>query len=292
MLLLVNSAYLWAFASPSIFYMANVLAHILLGVALAAATAWVLMRRPDWRREARLAAVLLGAAAAFGLYLTWTGALRPNRWALWAHIALAVAGMAALVCYARAKALACGGVWVHFARALQGAAILLVALPAVTHTKERLWPNPPREIRNPLIVPTSMEEEGLGPKSPLWPSAAKTTTGELIPSDFFLDSKVCGECHKDIYEQWLSSAHRFSSFNNQFYRKSIEYMQSIVGTKPSRWCAGCHDHAMFFNGRFDVPAVKQLDTPEAHAGLACVSCHSIVHVDGTMGNGGFTIMYP
>jgi tetratricopeptide (TPR) repeat protein len=292
LLLLVNSAYLWAFATPSIFYMANVLIHLLLGVALTAAVAWVLLRRPDWRREARLATVLLGASAALGLYLTWAGALRPNRWVLWTHIALAVAGMAALVRYARAKAVACGGVWVHFARGLQGAVILLVALPAATHTKEKLWPNPPREIRNPLVVPTSMEEEGLGPESPLWPSSARTTTGRLIPSDFFLDSKVCGECHKDIYEQWLSSAHRFSSFNNQFYRKSIEYMQSIVGTKPSRWCAGCHDHAMFFNGRFDVPAVKQLDTPEAHAGLACVSCHSIVHVDGTMGNGGFTIMYP
>ncbi len=26
----------------------------------------------------------------------------------------------------------------------------------------------------------------------------------LIPSDFFMDSKLCGECHKDIYEQWKS----------------------------------------------------------------------------------------
>ncbi len=27
-------------------------------------------------------------------------------------------------------------------------------------------------------------------------------------------------------------------------------------------------------------------------GLGCMSCHSIAHVDGTMGNGGFTIEYP
>ena len=47
-----------------------------------------------------------------------------------------------------------------------------------------------------------------------------------------------------------------------------------------------------FNGRFDKPIKEQIDTPEAHAGLACTSCHAIAHVDSTMGNGGFTIEYP
>ena len=104
--------------------------------------------------------------------------------------------------------------------------------------------------------------------------------------------RQCGECHKDIYEQWKSSAHHFASFNNQFYRKSIEYMQEVVGTQPSKWCAGCHDHAVFFNGRFEKPIKEQIDTPEAQAGLACTSCHAITHVDSSMGNGGFTIEYP
>jgi tetratricopeptide (TPR) repeat protein len=86
--------------------------------------------------------------------------------------------------------------------------------------------------------------------------------------------------------------HHFASFNNQFYRKSIEYMQSVSGTQGSKWCAGCHDHAVFFNGRFEKPMKDQMDTPEAQNGLGCVSCHSITHVDSSMGNGGFTIEYP
>ncbi|MGQ0721212.1 MAG: hypothetical protein ACT4PE_06520, partial [Candidatus Eiseniibacteriota bacterium] len=49
---------------------------------------------------------------------------------------------------------------------------------------------------------------------------------------------------------------------------------------------------MFFNGRFDRPIKEQIDTPEAQAGLACTSCHSIVHVKSTMGQGDFTIEYP
>src|SRR5260370_34572905 len=72
----------------------------------------------------------------------------------------------------------------------------------------------------------------------------------------------------------------------------MEYRQSVVGTQPSKWCGGCHDHAVFFNGRFERPIKEQIDTPEEHAGLACTSCHSIVHVDSSMGNADFTIAHP
>jgi hypothetical protein len=74
----------------------------------------------------------------------------------------------------------------------------------------------------------------------------KRTSGGIIPAKFFMTSAECGRCHKDIYNQWNSSAHHFASFNNQWYRKSIEYMQDVNGVKSSKWCAGCHDHAVFF----------------------------------------------
>lgn len=154
------------------------------------------------------------------------------------------------------------------------------------------WPRGEREVRNPPLVPLSMEEEGGGPRSPFWPSAATTTTGGLIPSSYFMDSKRCAECHEEIYRQWQSSMHRWSSFNNRFYARSIEHMQEISGTQGSKWCAGCHDHAMLFSGMFERPVAEQMDKAEAHAGLGCVSCHSIVHVDSTAGNGGFRIEYP
>ena len=87
-----------------------------------------------------------------------------------------------------------------------------------------------------------------------------------------MDSETCGECHKKIYHEWNASSHHYASFNNQFYRKAIEAMQDTRGTpQGSRWCAGCHDHAVFFNGRFDQPIKGQIDTPEAHAGLACTT---------------------
>ncbi len=281
--LLLNTAYVWAFASATIFYMMNVLLHVVLGVAVAAGAALLLRRR--WREAPAAAVGLLLIALALGLYLTAAGATRDHRWALWAHIGAAVAGVILLVPFALRQT-------PRFRRAFTVALTLLFVAPATVHLIGRVWPDAGHRIENPASVPASMEEEAGGPRSPFFPSSARTNTGNIIPSNFFMDSQRCGECHKDVFEQWKSSMHHFASFNNQFYRKSIEYMQSVVGTKPSKWCAGCHDHAVFFNGRFDKPISGQIDTAEAHAGLACTSCHAITHVEGSMGNGGFTIQYP
>jgi tetratricopeptide (TPR) repeat protein len=290
--LLLNAAYVWAFAFPTVFYMTGVLAHLALGVALSAGLVWLL------RRDARLRNGMLPAAGFFlasfvlGAYLVAAGNTLPHRWALWSHIAAASAGTLALFSYAWRAARSQGGAWLPFRNAFAACLGILIILPAAMTVRNNLFPAAEDGIRNPRTPPVTMYGEGGGAQSPFFPSSARTDVGGIIPSNFFMDSEACGECHKDIYEQWKGSMHHFASFNNQFYRKSIEYMQSVVGPRPSKWCAGCHDHAVFFNGRFDRSIKDQIDTPEAHAGLACTSCHAIVHVDSSMGNGGFTIAYP
>jgi tetratricopeptide (TPR) repeat protein len=276
--LLINTAYVMALPSPTIFYMGNVLLHLVLGVALTVALFFLL-------REFPVAAGFFLAASALGCFLAVRGNTMPHRWALVAHVAAAALGLAAFIPFALRQA-------PKFRVAFQASLAVLLMLPLGAAIYRKAFPDRDAQIRNGLTVPVSMDGEGGGPKSPFFPSSAKTNVGGIIPSNFFMDSERCGECHKDIYRQWNSSAHHFASFNNQFYRKSIEYMQSVVGTRPSKWCAGCHDHAVFFNGRFDRPIKDQIDTPEARAGLACTSCHSIVHVNSTMGNADFTIQYP
>jgi Tfp pilus assembly protein PilF len=283
--LLVNTAYVAALPSATIFYMANVLLHVVLGLAAAVGMAWLVAKDVEFRTRASVVVGLFLAAGAFGVWLTISGATLPNRWAVVVHTGLAVAGIAALLAYLAPRQRV-------LLRATRFACALLVILPVSAKLYQHWFPDPSDHIRNSWMAPVSMSAEGGGPRSPFWPSSAKTNIGGIIPSNFFMDSKRCGECHKDIYEQWQSSMHHFASFNNQFYRKSIEYMQDIAGTKGSKWCAGCHDHAVFFNGRFDRPIKEQIDTPEAQNGLGCMSCHSIVHVDSTMGNAGFTVSYP
>ncbi|MBI2818813.1 MAG: tetratricopeptide repeat protein [Acidobacteria bacterium] len=291
-LLLINTAYVAAFSSATIFYMMNVLGHLVLGFVLLLALVVLLLRNAELRCNLPTAALLFSLAGGFALYLAVYGNTADHRWAFWSHIATAALGTVLLIGYVRRQSLRFGGGWRQLQRGLVSAAALVVLLPLSTNLYQRFFPNPADRIRNPMVVPTTMDEEGGGPNSPFFPASAQTNTGGIIPSNFFMDSEKCAECHADIYEQWNSSAHHFASFNNQFYRKSIEYMQDVVGTQPSKWCAGCHDHAVFFNGRFERPIKEQIDTPAAHAGLACTSCHAIVSVDSSMGNNSFTIQYP
>jgi hypothetical protein len=291
-LYVVNTAYIAATAAPTLIYVTGVLAHAFGGVLLTAALAWLLARDTSLRALLGPAALACVPAAATGFYLMVRGNTSDQERVLWAHVVVAAAGMAVLLAFVWRHARTHGGAWVRFRHGLTIACVALVLVPAAVATHNRLAPNAADRIRNPTVTPLSMHEEGGGPGSPFFPSAARTNVGGTIPSNFFMDSESCGACHRDIYDQWRGSMHKFASFNNHFYRKSIEYMQDVVGTEPSKWCAGCHDHAVFFNGRFDRPIKEQIDTPEAHAGLACTSCHSIVHVDSSMGNGGFTIEYP
>ncbi|HVR09234.1 MAG TPA: tetratricopeptide repeat protein [Thermoanaerobaculia bacterium] len=321
--LLLNTAYIAALPSATLFYMGNVVLHLALGLALTVAVLLL------WRRASRDAAAgagnagvagaagtpgdggaadlatgspagaaavwLLALAAAAGIALAVVGNTTPHRWLLWVHIGASALAVLAGLLYLRRRAAVMGsrgGAWPRLWRASAAAAAVLLLLPAAMIGYRRLHPDPAMRIHNPAMAPVSMDEEGGGPKSPFFPSSAKTNVGGIIPADFFTQSDTCGECHKDIYRQWKSSVHHFASFNNQFYRKSIEYMQDVVGTQPSKWCAGCHDHAVFFNGRFERPIKEQIDTEEARAGLACTSCHAITHVDSSMGNGGNTVAYP
>jgi tetratricopeptide (TPR) repeat protein len=290
----LNGAYLAAFPAASLAYYSQVALHAVLGVALVLlGVVWAIRSRPA---PASLSGACLAVAAisgVTGLAVLWYGATQPYRWLLYAHVAASVAAVT-LVAVAAARHLR-----ITPGAALRPAfwtAVALAAIAGVVAVSASLTRDARLRaaftIRNPATPPTSMDGEGAGPAGPFFPSSIRTNTGGTVPSDFFMSSQQCERCHKEIYDEWNASAHHLSSFNNQWYRKSIEYMQDVVGTKPSKWCAGCHDHAMIFAGKFDTPVKDQIDTPEAHAGLGCVSCHSITHVGSTMGQGDFEMEYP
>jgi tetratricopeptide (TPR) repeat protein len=294
LLLLVNSAYIAAYGEPTLWYYAQIVVHPLLGAAVAAAAIVAVVRRSvtlGWLGGA--GAALSGVGLVLGLTLLITGATTPRASLVYAHIGASAAGAALVLAYlwmAAGRWADGSGAWTI--RVATTAAMFVAAAVLLAGSERREAWRDAHRIANPSEVPLTMEEEGAGPASPFFPSSANTNVNGIIPANFFMTSQTCGRCHQDIYDQWNSSAHHFSSFNNQWYRKSIEYMQDVLGTKPSKWCAGCHDHAVFFNGRFDRPIKEQIDTPEAQAGLGCTSCHSITQVHSSMGQGDFTIEYP
>ena len=301
-----NAAYLAAFDTASIFYHANVLLHVVLGIPLALAI--LFMSIPALFRAAKrvggpqglLLRALAVTALVFvlsGLILTWTGAARRFYPILQLHVASAVVGgtLILVLLWAWSSSKVVGDrarlVW-KWNLAVLGIAL---AIPLAVRGWRSFAPEHVARIQNPQSPPLSPDVEGGGQGNPFFPSSNETVGAKYLPSDFFLDSpKACGTsgCHPDIVAQWNGSMHHFSSFNNQWYRKSIEYMQDTIGTKSSKWCGGCHDMAILLTGRMDTPIKEQIDTPEAQAGIGCLVCHSIVHVKDTMGQGGFVLEYP
>jgi Flp pilus assembly protein TadD len=270
----LSAIYLYAFPSATMPYLAMVLGHVAAGVVLALLLIVTRPRSAGW--------IVTAVGALLGIALTWTGAARPFASLLYAHLGVSALGIVILLA-SRTR------------RPVLGFAVFTVAAVALGASawglREVRWRNSYR-IQNPELPPEAQAQEGDGVKGHFFPSSAQTKDGRLIPAKFFMDSQACQRCHPDIYEQWSSSAHRFSSFDNQWYRKSIEYMQDVIGVQPSKWCAGCHDPALIFSGMFDTPVRALIDKPEAHAGLACVMCHSIAAVKSTMGQGDFTLEYP
>jgi tetratricopeptide (TPR) repeat protein len=293
--LTVTAVYLYGYPSATITYGVVDLFHVAAGVALTVpllVSLLSLLRNES--NVARLGWILLTAGAVLGIVLIKIGTpLRLKSW-LFAHIALCVIGVLLLV----ASWLNSKGWFGHtiVSRGLGFAALALLTA-ALTFgtwwTREAGWNNArANRIANPLMPPDSMDREGDGAQGKFFPSSAQTKDGGNIPSEYFMKSEACERCHADIYKQWNSSMHHFSSFNNQWYRKSIEYMQDVAGVRSSKWCAGCHDPALLYSGKFDRPIKQIVNRPEARAGLGCLMCHSIVEVKSTMGQGDFFLEYP
>ena len=129
------------------------------------------------------------------------------------------------------------------------------------------------------------------------PSLARTASGNFIPAQALSNDQYCKECHPEVHDGWMSSAHRFSSFNNPAYLVSVREtrnfsMQREGSVRRARWCAGCHDPVPFFSGRFDDPEYDDVADMTAHAGITCTVCHSITNVNSTRGNADYTIDAP
>ncbi len=287
LLLVANSAYLAASGAPHMVYFANLVLHLVLGLAAAA------LFVPWWwrRREHKLVLVsglLLLISALVAVVLVIVGNERPVYWMVPVHWGLATAGLAGLVVHGLRR-----GTGILPKLAAVGL-VLAVAAPLAALYWQRTHPAPEDGVENPP-APLTMEAEAMGgADGPFFPSSVSNEHEGLVPSSIYLDPKSCGRagCHPDIVDQWESSVHHRGSFNNQWYRKSIEYMQETAGIESSKWCGGCHDPALLQSGMMDRPIEEVVHTEEAQAGITCTACHMISSVESTMGNADYQIHVP
>ncbi len=281
-LMAANSIYLLAFTKISSFFMAMLLLHLALGLLLVvpflafALTHGSRMLRAIRNPRAKAAGIAVFTLAvvcvATGVTMALKGATLTNRPVYLAHVFAIPLALVAFILHRRAA--------VHqmaFRRfAVWGGVVaaFLVAM-GVMHKLER----PPRRVAN------------LNGDTQFFLSSAETWNGGLLDGKKLAANAYCQECHPDSYRRWEVSAHRFSSFNNPFYRRAIELMADRVGREKTKWCAGCHDPVVLFTGQMGKATLHTFtyDQFEAQQGLTCMACHSIVDVKDTRGNGGYVI---
>jgi tetratricopeptide (TPR) repeat protein len=137
-------------------------------------------------------------------------------------------------------------------------------------------PSPPNSQPRAILLPAAA-----GPFDPGHVQVQNTADPSL-----FADVAQCGGCHPAARAAWEQSAHAHASFDNPWYRSSVESLRTDVGKKASLHCAGCHDPALLLTGAMEQPI---LPTDE-HAGLGipCLGCHGAVAASPD-GNGSYTL---
>jgi len=319
---LANSTYLYLADGDAItgFYQVMLLAHLGGGtLLLVLSTFFVVWHLKRVKKLLRFGAVSTGVALTVAAYVLFASGIfilseansRDHRWIFYSHRILAI-GAPLLYGWHR---------WIsHFPPkkvALTRATIAFGLMLGLMMAGNAVWA-PIRKDVTPIadwtsdpflpFQPTNFPDKS----SPFFPAPTTTDSGGFFPAriitrgergdferiredverlgfaaDTTIGSATCARCHADIVEQWKASAHRFSSFNNPFYRAAVERLRDDGGLQESQFCAGCHDPAIMLAGNM----TKEIDplTPESQAGLTCLSCHAIDRLHGVVGNGNYNV---
>lgn len=276
-----NSIYLLAFTRYSAFFMSMLLLHLALGLLLTVPVFTFVVSHAKRmfktrNRRAKIAGLTVATMAllitASGLIMTVQGATVENRLVYFTHVFAFPAAIVAFILHRRAHShrMALRTVLLS----ALAVALFLGAMAAYQYLEK-----PPQRVVN---------QNG---DTQYFPSSAETFDQGLIDPVRLSNNEYCRECHPRTYERWEKSAHRMSSFNNPFYRRSVELMADRLGREKTKWCAGCHDPVVLFSGKMGKATLHEFsyDDFEAQQGLTCMSCHSITQVKDLSGNGSYVI---
>lgn len=131
-----------------------------------------------------------------------------------------------------------------------------------------------------------------GKDRPFAPSLAHTATNGALDPRSLAGSETCGAsgCHTEIYDEWKTSAHRYSAMDPIF-----QGIQSVMakqnGPESTRYCGGCHDPISLFSGSKNIFVEKLTGLQGYNEGVSCIACHSIQKTD-IQGNANYTITQP
>jgi hypothetical protein len=131
-----------------------------------------------------------------------------------------------------------------------------------------------------------------GEDRPFAPSLAQTTTGGAFDAESLAGSMTCGtsNCHTQILEEWLPSAHRYSAMDPLF-RTVQDVMADQNGPESTRYCGGCHDPISLFSGTKNLGVENLTGLHGYQEGVSCLVCHGVRETD-LQGNANYVMTQP
>lgn len=131
-----------------------------------------------------------------------------------------------------------------------------------------------------------------GPKNPFTPGNITMQGQGFIQPGAFPSAEYCGTCHQEAYSHWRQALHS-NAFRTPFYRTSVNLLirDKTRGIAFARHCDSCHNPIGVLGAALTEDS--KVDRARFDAdGLTCTTCHSILSLDSTNGNGGFQMGVP
>ncbi len=152
-----------------------------------------------------------------------------------------------------------------------------VAAPAPPETPA----DPPAQAETPEPPAVEVEPPEGHPRLPddagqYAPSLVRSDDVTAEDIERMRNTTLCATCHEGAARTWAESAHARSSFDNPYYRATVDAFREARGNQASRFCAGCHDPLLLLSGAIDEPVSPR--DPLASAGITCLVCHGIENV--------------
>ncbi len=97
--------------------------------------------------------------------------------------------------------------------------------------------------------------------------------GQINDETLYPTAAQCGECHKQIYDEWSSSQHAYAAISPMFHKfeqKFQELTQGTVGT----FCVRCHQQAGTQLGESRETPLW-LRSQISREGVTCITCHRV-----------------
>ncbi|MFZ1086628.1 MAG: tetratricopeptide repeat protein [Terracidiphilus sp.] len=147
-----------------------------------------------------------------------------------------------------------------------------------------------RDTHNASVTPSYNFH--YGKNNPYTPGNLTAEGNGFLQPSAYPSAEYCGTCHQEAYSQWRQALHS-NAFRTPFYRTSVNLLirDKTRGIAFARHCDSCHNPIGVLSGALTEDS--KVDRSEFDSdGLTCMTCHSIVNLDSTNGNGSVKMGVP